>query len=403
MLPVFYTPYLYRDFRLDYPWTRYEFGGNSRLGVFGRGWTRLDLPPLANWRTRITAQAHWYERVGVALGVQPSWHHDSFGSGRVLWFGFDEEEVRRDADTTAPLEKRTSYIVDGEHHISFPGGSVFARYTRLPDADAGENPDERFRADYLEDELETKTLARQGVGAAWSTAWLSLYGSIDQRPNDTYSGYDTGTIKLALPQTQVFQFPKPLPIGLHLYGAGSLDWVSETTYTADGNGQVDETIREAQRLHFATGIGFTHWFQTGFSWDADVTAVGTRYTNGSITAPITDTLTGGETDFEDQHRILPQFTTGVAVRFESQWQSKLVHTITPRIGLRVNGTASGDELSSDWDFDPNPSLPQADTRYLETELATLLAGKSPLFRADITALWALRKEDAPLEDNVPFS
>ncbi|MBA3685822.1 MAG: hypothetical protein H0W72_11370, partial [Planctomycetes bacterium] len=174
--PVLWLPWLYRDFVIDYPWTRYRFGRSERLGWFAQAQIGSSLPELLGWHTRVEGRFDRYSIAGTGLGANVEWRHRTFGRGEYSWYGMDPEEIRSDADADVVLAERDAEVHDAEHRVRFPGGAAYARWVDIPDGDPlvpggpSQPPDERFRSDYLRDDLEHRPFARRGATLAEGTA-----------------------------------------------------------------------------------------------------------------------------------------------------------------------------------------------------------------------------------------
>lgn len=376
-VPVFWLPYLYRDFYFDYPWTRYEGGKTRRLGYYVRAWLGTSLPEMFDWRPRIEARGDLYSQNGEAWGVHAAWRNPGLGHGQVTWFEVPEEVVKGGPDDLQPIVTRRASVFDAEQQLHAFGGALYGRWVELPDADPpfGTDPpgpwDERFRADYLRNDLEHRPFARRGVTATWGTSLGSLTLDTERRahPDQPYTDRLWGV--------QV-QAPR-----LHL--AGPLH--------AGGNGWSESlenhlTDDEAVRTSFAGTASAMKWFgPVGIDVGGGVN--GLAYQDAQLAGLAVD----------DELRVVPLATAGIRLRFVGDWGDEVKHVFTPRIGVELYQEGEGDLLSA-WDFgDPRDRLDE-DVHLLTTGFDTSITGGRSLFRASAVARWVMRERDRFYDDLV---
>ncbi len=378
-VPVLWLPYAYRDFLYDYPWTRFVGGTSLRLGTYARGWIASDLPGLAGWTPRLEARGDLYSRTGPGYGGDASWRNPEYGAGLFSWFDTPREIVMGGSDDRQNLETRSAHVLDAEQklHTGFDGlgaGALYARWVTVPVADppglglspTGVPPDERYRADYLRDDLDHRPLARRGVTGAWTLPYGSLVldterrDQIDLQTTDRLFGAE-----VVLPQVQ-------LAGPVHLSGdAWFEDLDREFANTA------------ALRTRFSGGLGYLDWFGP-WGLDAGAGAMGLRYDQGRIAGFAFD---------QPQVRWLPVASAGIRLRIVGTFDDGVINTITPRIGYQALGTGHGEVLPI-YGFGDNRDLLLENKRYLLTGVDTAVTkGTAPLFVGTFLATWALREQD----------
>jgi hypothetical protein len=378
-VPVLWLPYAYRDFIYDYPWTRYVGGTSLRLGTYGRGEVASDLPSLAGWTPRIEARGDLYSRTGPGYGSEETWRSPQFGAGLFEWFDTPREVVMGGSDDRTPMETRSSHVLDAEQklHDGFDGfgaGALYARWLTVPGADppglgsspAGIPPDERYRSDYLRDDLDNRPLARRGLTGAWTLPYGSLVldterrDQIDLQTTDRLFGAEA-----ILPQAQLFG-------QVHLSGdVWFEDLAREFANTA------------ALRTRYTGGLNYLDWFGP-WGLDAGAGMQGLRYDQGRIA--------GYQFD-QPQDRWLPVGSAGIRLRIVGNFDDGVVNTITPRIGFEALGTGIGDRLPY-YGFGDNRDILLENKRYLLTGIdTTVTKGPAPLFVGTFLATWGLREQD----------
>ncbi len=376
--PLLYVPYVYRDFLYDYPWTRFVVGSTTRLGTFSRGWIASDLPALDGWVPRLEARGDLYSRTGPGYGADAHWINPSIGAGLFEWFDTPREQVMGGPSDDQPLETRSSHVLDAEQklHDGIDGlgaGALYARWLTVPSADppgvgesaAGIPPDERYRSDYLRDDLDRRPLARRGVTGAWSLPFASLV--IDNQERDQVDLQTTDRLfgaEALVPQVQI---------------AGPFH-VSGDVWTEDLRREFSDT--SALRTRYIGGLNFMDWFGP-WGLDGGAGIQGLRYDNGR--------LLGVDLD-EPQSRWLPEASVGLRLRFVGTFDQGLTNIITPRIGFEALGTGHGDTLPF-YGFGDQRDVLTEDKRYLLLGVDTSFFKTGPLFTASLQATLGIRSQD----------
>jgi hypothetical protein len=377
-VPVLWLPYLYRDFYFDYPWTRYEGGKTRRLGYYVRAWLGTSLPEVFGWHPRIEARGDMYSHTGEAWGVRAAWRNPRYGGGEVSWFDVPHEIVRGGPDDLQSIAERHASVFDAEQQVHAFGGALYARWVDLPDADPPypgdpQAPwDERFRSDYLRDDLEHRPFARRGVTATWGSSLGTLTLDTERRahPDQPLTDRLWG-VQVQVPRIQV---AGPLHVG--------------------GNGWTESlenhlTDDAAVRTSFSGAAVAMQWFGP-VGIDVGGGIEGLAYQDGRL---------GGVDLVDDELRLVPVGLAGIRTRFVGDWGNGLTHTFTPRIGVELYQEGEGDVLSA-WAFgDPRDRL-EEDLHLLTTGFDTSVAGARALFRASAVARWAMREEDRRYVDPV---
>ncbi|MBA3698854.1 MAG: hypothetical protein H0W78_08365 [Planctomycetes bacterium] len=376
-IPVFWLPYLYRDFYFDYPWTRYEGGKTRRMGYYVRAWLGTSLPEAFGWHSRIQARGDLYSQNGEGWGVRAAWRNANYGKGEVSWFEVPHEIVKGGPDDLQSIVTRRAAVFDAEQQLHAFGGALYARWVELPDADPpfGADPaepwDERFRADYLRDDLEHRPFARRGVTATWGSSLGTVTLDTERRahPDQPLTDRLWG-VQVQVPRIQV---AGPLHVG----GSG---W-SESLE----NHLSDDA---AVRTSFAGTASAMKWFGP----------LGVDLGGGVNGLAYQDAQLGG-VEVDDELRMVPLATAGMRMRFVGDWGDGLSHVFTPRIGVELYQEGEGDVLSP-WVFgDPRDRLDE-DVHLFTTGFDTSIAGKHAQWRASAVARWAMRKRDRFYDDVV---
>lgn len=377
-IPVFWIPYLYRDFYYDYPWTRYEGGKTRRLGYYARGWVGTNLRSIFDWRPHIEARGDMYSRTGEAWGLRGTWTNPDLGKGQITWFDIPHEQVMGGPDDLTTVATRHASLFDVEQQLHGLGGAVYGRWAKLPDADPpypgdpAQPWDERFRADYLRDDLEERAFIRRGVTGTWGTSLGTITIDTERRahPDQVLTDRIWG-VQVQLPRLQI---AGPLHIG----GSGWSERLENTT-----------TDDQAVRTSFNGSASAMQWLGP-LGIDAGGGVQGLAYQDAQ--------LAGVELD-RDQARVVPVITAGVRTRFVGDWGNGLTHVFTPRVGLQLYQEGTGDELST-WNFgDPRDRL-EEDLQLGTAGFDTSITGERSLFRASAVARWALRPQDREYTDLV---
>lgn len=368
-VPVLWVPWLYRDFTYDYPWTTAEGGHSRRLGSYGRGWIGTNLRALWNWTPRIVLRGDTYSRTGDAYGATASWRNPELGYGQVGWFHTPREIVMGGPDDKQNLVERDTHVLDAEQQLHGLGGALYARWTSTPDPDPiapGDlpAPEQRYRADYLRDDLEQRPFPRRGVTAAWGFSGGTLVLDTERRDNVNLRGYDR------LWGAQAVLPALDLAGPLHLAADG---WAEDLRREASDD--------RALRTTWQAGLAFLQWLgPLGVDAAAGARGLGYRY----------GTLAGLEID--DADRLVPFAEGGVRLRAVGDWGGGLTHVVTTRVGVEVLQPGRGDALPAYAWGDPRDQL-EEDLRLLVTGLETSVSGERNLFLARVDARWALRERD----------
>lgn len=483
-VPVMWAPALYRDFRLDYPWTYFEAGRNDRLGYYARGWIGSDLPPVLDLATRLELRADEHWRSGTGFGAEFDWEHPWIGRGRWLWYGMPHEVVRKhrgfenavlEGPVTAgrvlssrsytasgerpPVINRDANVIDIEHRWGFGPVSLYGRWVDIPDADPitpdildpnllfatpeRRSPSERFRNDYLRQELEHLPLARRGIEAAWTNPWFSAVIDTTHKHHQDL----TQTDRLFGAQVTI---PRLKLIGpLHIEGEGWYEilernaperrWLHDQVIEFSGQKTVGRWPEaRAERLTYQTALSVGQWL-AGIGFDGRTGIEGLYHQDGRFdlwqrTWPDLeeeDLLTGNpgwnlwydrayagtlpQRDFgtervvydegngtyavDGQHRWVPFADAGLKTRVEGFWgrDRDYRHVVTPRIGFEFRGKQRG-PLDVDWepfDFQDGRDRLENDQRFLVTGLDTTFGPRRgrTTFSAEVDFRWGLRNED----------
>ncbi len=369
-VPVMWLPYLYRDFYYDYPWTRYEGGKTRRLGYYIRGWVGTSLREIAGWHPHLEARGDMYSRTGEGWGVRAAWENSDYGQGQITWYNIPHEIVMGGANDLENVATRDASVFDAEQQLHGLGGALYARWVTLPDTDpvAPGDPaqpwDERFRADYLRNDLEHRPFARRGVTGTWGTSLGTITLDSERRANPEQPLTDRlWGVQVQIPRIQI---AGPLHVG----GAGWTESLENVAANAD-----------AVRTSFDGTLSAMQWFGP-LGIDIGGGVQGLAYQDGHLAGVAQD----------DQARLIPVVTAGMRTRFVGDWGNGLTHIFTPRIGLELYQKGEGDVLSP-WNFgDPRDDL-QEDLHLGTLGFDTSLNGSRSLFRATAVARWGLRDHD----------
>ncbi len=373
-IPVFWLPYVYRDFRYWWPWSQVSGGTAQRQGTWIRYWVGSDLPEFAGWKTRLAVRGDNNTFSGPGYGAYGRWYHDRFGKGAVEWFEMPREVVTSttsdDRDGIATRHARAATV---DHQVQFPGGALALQWDQLPAGDPRSPgdptpPDERFRADYMRKNLNERPLTRKGATASYGTSLGTVV--VDAERNPYPDRRDTERwlgVQMSAPRTTLVG-----PVRLEADG-----WMESLHRDLEGS--------NADRLSYRTGLAATKWLG-GVSLDVDGGVRGVNYYNGVLRG--TD-----RPNLEERH--VAYGNAGVSLRMEGDFGEAgrpLSNTITPTLGVQVLGTGRGDPLPG-YGFGDSRDTLDEDRRYLVTGASTGLATSRQLFSASATARWGLRKQD----------
>lgn len=368
-VPCFYLPWIKRDFTIDYPWSQVRFGSTERQGAYGVYQIGSALPEVGDLHSRLVGRVDAYSRSGFGIGGELTWKSDTLGRGSALWYGNDETIRSLDGDH-AQLDERWQRVIDLEHRQDLGHGALGLRYTELPDRDPVDPatgqaaPIERFRNDYLREDLQERSFARQGAAIAYSWDFLGLMLDTERRPSDEILGADRLVGLFGVIPTTAVLGP------LHADASGGLERMDDPTrdYRA-WRMTGDATLRS---LVWLGGLGF----------DASAGARALGYADRSL---------GGADLDDDPLAAYPYLEAGLRLRFEAE-AAGWVHSLTPRVGLDLAGRARGDDLSGSSFGEPEDDL-EDDHRWVVLGLDTALYRQREIFRLRADARFALRDED----------
>ena len=369
-VPVMWLPYLYRDFYYDYPWTRYEGGKTRRLGYYARAWIGTSLGEVLGWHPRIEARGDTYSRTGETWGMRAAWENPELGKGQITWFNSPHEIVMGGPDELQNVVTRDASVIDAEQQLHGLGGALYGRYVQLPDADPpypgdpARTWDERFRGDYLRNDLEHRPFARRGVTGTWGTSLGNITLDTERRANpDQPITERLWGVQMQLPR---FQISGPLHVG----GNSWTESLKKST-----------TDDAAVRTAYNGTAAVMQWFgPLGIDFGGGV--------NGLI---YQNTRLGG-IDLDNQERVVSLITGGFRTRFVGDLGDGLTHVFTPRVGLELYQKGHGDALSP-WSFGDTRDRLDEDLHLVTTGFDTSLNGTRSLFHATAVARWGMRDHD----------
>jgi hypothetical protein len=370
-VPVLWLPYLYRDYILDYPWSTIEVGQKDRLGAYLRYQVGSNLPELAGWRTRLEARADRFTRTGNGFGLAAYWKHRTYGRGGASVYRMYHERVVDPIDKKEIGGEREVDVWDAEHYLSGTGWATAARYSVLPGADPsstlpdGRSPDERFRADYLREDLAEKPFARRGVSAAWISPWVAFTADAERRANPDLDE----TERLLGAEIAIPRLTLAGPLAVR--GEVRAERLRQETQDT-----------EANRVAWDGGLAAVQWLG-GFAWDASTGLRGVAWSDGRI---------AGSDVAGSQSTTVPYAEGGLRMRLVSEQDEGSRAALSPRLGLELLGPEHG-EGNPGYDFRDRVDDPESDRRYLVTGLdGDLLVGVAS-FGAEVRARWGLRRDD----------
>jgi hypothetical protein len=369
--PVLWLPYLYRDYILDYPWSKVEVGKTDRLGWFLRYSVGSNLPELAGWRTRLEARADRHTRAGNGFGLAAYWSHQRAGRGGASVYRMVRERVADPADESQQGGVREVNSWDAEHYLSGAGWAAAARSSVLPDADpsatlaAGRSPDERFRADFQQKALEEKPFARQGLSAAWISRWASFSAEGERRANAALD--ETERLLAAEIGLARLTVAGPLAVEGHLRSERLRQEVRDN---------------EAVRTSYLGRLAAVRWVG-GLAFDASLGLRGVGWSDGR--------LAGAELP-ASRSLAVPFADAGMRLRLVADREDGGRFTLAPRLGVELLARERGTG-NPGFDFRDGIDDPDQDRRYLVTGLESDLRIGAAVFTADLRARWGLRPID----------
>jgi hypothetical protein len=376
-VPVLWMPYLYRDYVLDYPWTSIEAGTAKRQGWWARYRIGTKLPEFAGWRTRVVGRVERNTRAGNGYGLEGWWRHERLGRGSAVWYRMEDERVSDPADQDVHAARRSAESYDIEHYAGGDRWAAALRYAAIPDADpsltlaASRSPDERFRADFLKEDLENKPFARRGAQVAWRLPGVVLVADTERRVNSAISeterwlGLEAVVPRLALAG----------PIGV------------------EGSAWVEDLHRELADVHAVRTtwdgrLALAHWMG-GVGVTGSAGGRGRWYEDGRIAGVDLDS---------GVMRWRPEAELAVRLRTTAQWGA-VRHTVEPRVGLQILGRGRGDQEVNRFAFGDERDTFEEDRRFAVTGFDSDLSGAGRGFTLNAEARWALRRDDRLVQQN----
>lgn len=371
--PIFWLPWMYRDFRRGYPWTRVRFGHSGRLGSWGRFWTGSDLPEVSGWRTGIDGRVDAHSRAGRGGGVRGYWAHDTWGKGKAEWYGLATETVRGGELDKEALDERKASTFDASHQIDLGAGALSGRWMKVPDGDtrvpnptdnAEIPPDLRFLADYMPEELATRPIPRRSAVGVYSNRHVAFAVDIERRVHpyiDTTERWHGEQMVVA-----PIQLVGPVHLGADAW-AEDLHRIYHDT--------------NANRFRFDGYAAAGHWFSSGIGLEGSTGIRGLDYHRGQLVG----------VSQEDAARRVNYANGYVKLRLEDTY-GEIRHNIIPRVGIQVISEGVGDLLPDYGFLDAREKL-EEDKRFGVLGVDTALVAGRTLFHADATSRWALRDEE----------
>ncbi|TVR44184.1 MAG: hypothetical protein EA402_07710 [Planctomycetota bacterium] len=421
-LPLLWLPVLYRDFRLDYPWTRYRFGRSRRLGYYTHAQMGTRLPPLPLGRdlegqpqllhSRVEGRYHYHSKAGEGYGGRLDWRHPGLGRGRVYAYHMEAERFFPDSPHAyversfhRPYAERRATAIDLEHQVHRGSWSLYGRWASIPDADPREsdlsdpNPErrpasERFRSDYLGEYVDEDPAARRGIASAYSSPWVSAVADSERKHHPHLDETERlFGLQIAAPPLQLAG-----PLHLEIGGWAERLRRHQPARLREGARWFES---DGERYYHDNSLAADHWL-SGVGFDLRIGLRGNYEREGRIRElqrSAGQPLLLAEQTVESQHIWQPYAETGLRLRLVGEWGDEELrwrHVLTPRLGLELDGRPQGSE-AEDWlDLrfaDRRSQLPeerQLLTAGFTTNLSRL--GRNVL-SAEITGRFALRNED----------
>ncbi len=371
-VPVLWLPYLYRDFTLDYPWSKVLFGASRRLGKYVHYWVGSNLPVVADWHTRLELRGDDNTRAGIGFGANGFWRHEDFGHGMVEYFEMPKEHVAGGVNDADEAGRRRARLVDVEHQLDLGHGAFYGRFVAEPAPDPlvpGAVPptagsDERFRADFFRSDLDHRPFARQGAALAYGFPIGTLAVDTQRNPRRDYTATERW---IGLHAEMV-----PLEVAGPLHAEG---WAWEEDLHRI------HADTSADRLRGEASLGGLQWFG-GFGLDAAGGGRALRYDHGRILGA---DLSG------EQERHLAFTTSGARLRFIAEGES-WTHIVVPRLGIDMSSPGFGDVLPA-YGFGDARDVLEEDKRYYTAGVETSFTKDGYQLRARVNSRWAMRDED----------
>jgi hypothetical protein len=372
-VPVIWLPYIYRDFVLDYPWSRVVVGSAKRLGTFARYWVGTDLPAMGDWRTGIDGRADVASIAGGGGGLRAHWWHPTWGRGNAEFFTMPAEKIRGQVDKGAELATRKQDYYDVAHYAPLAGpgsGLLMGRYVVTPDSDPVEpgGPQDanalRWMADYMPEELARRPYPTRTAAIAYGLPGGTIVVDTTRRHAEDIDATERwlGVQAISSP----WQLVGPFHAGVEGWGE-ELHRIQRDT--------------QAQRLTGQAYLAASQWWN-GFGVDGEGGVRLLAYHDGVIAGVEQDQVDRRHQGYAD---------AGVSVRLVERYGTWR-HQVIPRLGVQLLGQGLGEALPT-YDFgDPRDRLDE-DQRYWTAGVTSQLDGNRPLFRAGVLTRWAMREQE----------
>ncbi len=316
----------------------------------------------------MTTPAPDWAMAGPSPGSTTPW-----AAGASSFFDMPKETVAGGLNDDTNVATRQAQLIDAEHHADLGAGVLSLRYVEEPPPDpvAPGSPaplgggDERFRADYFAEDLDTRPFARKGGGLAYGFDWGSVVVDSEHNPRPEWTQTERwASLRLA---------SVPLEIAGPLHATVSA-WEEDLHQVwAD---------TQAERFRGDAAIGFLQWAPGGIGVDGAVGTRDLRYDQGRIL---------GVDQAGDQERRVGYVTAGLRLRLEDDGAGWM-HVVTPRVGVELTSTGYGDFLPGYGFGDAGDDLGE-DQRYYTLGFETAYTSGPRQLRASVTSRWAMRERD----------
>ena len=113
-------------------------------------------------------------------------------------------------------------------------------------------------------------------------------------------------------------------------------------------------------------------------------------------------MTFDDTPSDDNNaaRWTPNYNGGIRARFEKRFLGgEYLHTMTPRLGLEINGKGNGDSELPDFDFEDDRDTLEEDNHYARFDFNTELSKFGQSFGLELLSRWALRSKERTYTDD----
>lgn len=387
-VPVFWFPVLYRDYRLDYPWTKIVLGHESDRGAYARAWIGFDMPRLGDLSSNIRMRADHYELSGKGYGPELKWHSTLAGKGSAYWFRMEPEKLLVDTEGGFPdfndlainnlydkmsgtqVARRQAEAWEVEHQFQFHGGAGYVRYADLPPAINGALDSDQFRADHHEDIMDHQPLARQGFNTSWQTDLVSIdYQRAVQAFEDSRLADKNHAFQFTLRPWQITQ-------QLHQYATMEI-----AQFETDDAGIAGTPHSEAWRIQALAGLQFSDWLPLwGYDLDFGIQHLGYEQ------------MTISDVEEQDSGRHTLFANLGLKTRIVGSFESGLRHTFKPRIAFVYHARAHGDDLPF-YNVGDERHLLTEDSQILELSLENEIRKDVRYFQMENALRFAIRDED----------